>query len=141
PRPAFPTRRSSDLSGRSTTSPPARTCWSARTATSPASPGELPVRRRASPTGRRETPSACLSGLLTAGREDELADPLRVGLALGGLHDRADDGARRLDLAAADLVRHVRLGRQRLVDRLLQGRVVGDDLQAPGRHDLVRLTL
>ncbi len=73
--------------------------------------------------------------------DDQFPDPLRVGLALRRLHHGADDRARRGHLAAADLLRDVRLRGQRLVDRRDQRRVVRDDLQAARRDDLVRLAL
>src|SRR5688500_5891424 len=75
---------------------------------------------------------------LRAACDHDLANAGRVGLTLRGLHDRSDDGAGRLDLAVADLLSHVRLGRERLVDGLFQGRVVGHDLEAALLDDVVR---
>src|SRR5690606_19801455 len=72
---------------------------------------------------------------------DELAHPGGVGLPAGGLHDRTDDGAGCLDLAAADLVGDVRVGGQGLVDGGEQRAVVGDDLHAAGNDDLLRAAL
>src|SRR5579859_6688825 len=48
--------------------------------------------------------------------QDEVADAGGVGLATGGLHDRADQGARRGNLALADLGGRLGVGRDGLVD-------------------------
>ena len=54
--------------------------------------------------------------------DDQLADRLRVGLAAGGLHDRADQRTGGGDLALADLRGDVGVGRDRLVDGLRSAR-------------------
>ena len=62
--------------------------------------------------------------------QDQLADPGSISLAAGCLHNPSHDGTDGLDLAAADLVRNIRLRSQGGVDGLKQGPVVGDNGQA-----------
>ena len=59
-------------------------------------------------------------------------DRLRVGLVLRRLHDRADQHAGRVQVAVADLRDHVRVGRDRVVDRRGERAGVGHDLDARG---------
>src|SRR5262245_26125267 len=78
---------------------------------------------------------------LRAALQDQLANPLRVGLPLRRLHDRADDRAGRGHFAAADLLHDVRLRGQCLVDGGVQGAVVVHDLETARDDDLVGLAL
>src|SRR5690606_33777557 len=73
--------------------------------------------------------------------QDQFLDPGRVGLAARGLHDRADQGADRRHLAAADLVRDARVAGDGLLDGGGERALVGDDLQAALLHDLVGVAL
>src|SRR5699024_7333076 len=66
---------------------------------------------------------------------DDLADAAGVGLAAGGLHDRADEGADRLDLAALDLRDHVGGVGDPLVAGAAELRVVGAYAQTLGLDD------
>ncbi len=68
---------------------------------------------------------------------DQLADAGGVGLAAHLLHHRADERARRGDLAVADLVGDVGVGGDGGVDRGTEGAVVGDHGQAAGGDDLL----
>ena len=63
--------------------------------------------------------------------DHQLADRLRVGLAAGRLHDRADQRAGGGDLAAAHLLGDVGVGRDRLVDG--GGQLVGLARRRRGR--------
>ena len=79
--------------------------------------------------------------VLAAGREHQFAHPGRVGLTFRRLHHRADDRARSLDLAAADLLRHIGIGGQGLVDRGLDQGVVPHHGQSARGHHLLGFTL
>ena len=70
--------------------------------------------------------------------QDQVLDPGGVGLATGGLHDRADEDAGGLDLAVPDPGHDVRIAGNRLVYRGGQCRVVADDREAAGGDYLVR---
>ena len=72
--------------------------------------------------------------------QDELTDAGGVGLAAGGLHDSAHDGANGLDLAAADLLRHRRVGGERLGHGCFQSRIVLHDSKSACFDDRVRIT-
>src|SRR5947209_13200804 len=71
-------------------------------------------RFRVSPRATRTSRRAADWHSRGAARQHQLAHPLGVGLATGGLHHGADDRARRGYLAAADLGRDVGLGSQSL---------------------------
>src|SRR5690606_15762643 len=101
-------------------------------------------RARARSQGRTGRPGAPLVVLLADQPpsdaqllQDQFLDPGRVGLAARGLHDRADQGADRRHLAAADLVRDARVAGDGLLDCGGERALVGDDLQAALLHDLV----
>ena len=72
---------------------------------------------------------------------DELIDLARIGLALGGLHDRTHDGTGDLLIAGTVLFHNVRVGGQRVIYGLLDGAIIAYDLQATLFDDLVDVTL
>src|SRR5699024_6823855 len=90
------------------------------------------VEASASGRGQPASPSA------VDARQDHLARLPRVGLAAGGLHDRAHECTDRLHLPSPDLLDHVRVGGDRLVHRSFERSGVLDDLQAVGLHHLCR---
>ena len=90
----------------------------------------------AAAAARRRRP-APVSGLGQAG-QDQVADLGGVGLAAGGLHDRADQDPDRGNLSAADLRRDIRVSGDGLVDRGLQRAVVTDHDQATRLDHIVR---
>src|SRR5699024_8458366 len=81
-----------------------------------------PPRNTPPPRQRRRRPRRGLASRSATRGQHQLTHPGGVGLALGGLHHRADDRAGGLHLAAPDLVDHVGVGGQRLVDGRLDHR-------------------
>jgi len=73
--------------------------------------------------------------------EHKFAHPGSIGLALGRLHDRADESTGRGDLAVTHLLSHVRVGGDGGVDRLPQRPVVRHDRETAGSHHCVGITL
>src|SRR4051812_20114176 len=84
------------------------------------------------PPGRRRAPGSTRGAL-----QHELPDPRRVRLAAHRLHDGADHGTGGLHLAVADLLQHVGLRGEGLVDGGEQRAVVGDDREAARLHDVL----
>src|SRR5699024_3606528 len=88
---------------------------------------------------RRAAEGGCSAGAELL--HDDLAHAAGVGLTAGGLPDRADQRADRLDLAALDLGDHVRVVGDRLVHRAGEHGVVGDHGEALGLDDRGRVAL
>lgn len=64
------------------------------------------------------------SALILVPLQHRLAHPRRIRLAVHRIHDRPDHGTGRPHLAIADLLKHVRLSRQCLLDRRDEGTVI-----------------
>ena len=92
-----------------------------------------PSRERSADISRRR--------LLRGALQDQLADARGIRLALHRLHDGADDRAGRLHLAVADLLEHVGLRGECLVDRGDERAVVRDDRETARVDDLLRRAL
>src|SRR5262245_9100490 len=80
-------------------------------------------------------------GLLAEPLQDQLAYAGGVGLAAHLLHHDADQGPGGRDLSGSDLVGHVGVVRDRLVDGRTERRVVGHHLESARRDDLLRRSL
>src|SRR5690606_28483317 len=98
--------------------------------------------------GRRRTSSPWSASTIMRGSsasvhpfEHELAHASRICLPAGCLHDGSDDRPDGTEVAAADLLGDVGLGRERLVDRREEGTVVRDDLEPARDDDLFGRTL
>ena len=76
-------------------------------------------------------------GLFGEFRGDELIHLAGVGLAAGGLHDLANDGAGHLGVAGPVFGHNVGVGGNSLIDGGFDGPVVADDLQPAGGNNLV----
>jgi hypothetical protein len=76
--------------------------------------------------GRRGCAVPGRRGWLAETLEDQIPDAGGVGLAAGGLHDRADQRAGRGHLTGPDLGRHVGVRRDRLVDGDVERALIAD---------------
>src|ERR1700682_6139213 len=84
-----------------------------------------------------ESRSCILSGTTELSFQ-QVVELRRIRLALGGLHDLADEETEELVLAGPIVGELFRLGRDDRVDDSLDGRGVGDLFQAPLLDDVVR---